>query len=122
MLTLSNLNRRLSPYSRILYKPKKEWKELIFNHKPKKFYNPDDPIVKFSREVWKCEEGGRTKPDSTELNKHLEERKDGSLYAKSILQSVDYVKEVNKYLTDKDADAFRDALLPDSDLSDPQKK
>jgi len=29
ILPLSNLNRRLSPYSRVLYKPKKEWKEII---------------------------------------------------------------------------------------------
>lgn len=122
MLTLSNLNRRLSPYSRVLYKPKKEWEELAFNHKPKKFYNPDDPIVESSREVWKYEEGRCTKPDNTKLDKRLEERKDGSLYAKSILQSVDYVKDANKYLTDKDTDTFINALSPDSDLSDPQKK
>jgi hypothetical protein len=122
MLTLSNINRRLSPYSRALYKPKDEWKKLAFNRNPEKFYNPDDPIVKFSRKVWKNEKDKPTKLATAELNKHLKERKDKSLYAKSILQSVDYAREANKYLTDEDSDAFRDALLPDSDLSDPQNK
>lgn len=122
MLTLSNINRRLSPYSRALYKPKDEWKKLAFNDEPEKFYNPNDPIVKFTRNVWESEKDKRAKPAATELNKHLKVRKDKSLYAKSILKSVDYVKDANKYLTDKDKDAFKKALQPDSDLSDPQNK
>lgn len=122
MLTLSNLNRRVSPYSRALYKPKKEWLNLAFKFNdvpdPEKFYNPSDPIVEFSRQIWISKQTHCKEPDSTKLNEHLKGEKNKSLYAQAILKSVKYIKYANEYVTKKDMNALKNKL-PDWDLSDP---
>jgi hypothetical protein len=125
VLTLRYLNRGLSPYSRALHKPKDKWKKLAFkvgeDIDTKFFYNPADPIVKFTKDVWRYEAGGRKaeEPDKSKLEGHLSEDKNTSRYGKAIVRSVQYIMYANEYVKDRNEDAFTDAL-PDWDLSDPQ--
>ncbi|MBN2136331.1 MAG: zinc dependent phospholipase C family protein [Sedimentisphaerales bacterium] len=125
MLTLSNLNRRVSPYTRALHKPKKKWKDLAFRKgnvsNSKYFYDAEDAIVEFTRDTWKHEAGSGKKPDATKLKNHKSKAKNKSLYAQSILQSLKYIESAAMYIKNKDVAAFIEAV-PAWDLSDPAQE
>ncbi len=127
MLTLNNLNRRISPYTRALHKPANHWKDLAFRKgdvsNPKLFYDPDDAIVTFTRDIWMCKAGfgSGKQPDSTKLKTLQQKAKNKGLYAQAILRSVEYIKSASKYVENRDVEAFTKAI-PAWDLSDPENK
>jgi len=122
MLTLSNLNRRVSPYTRALHKPKDEWTHMAFSD-PKVFYDPNDAIVAFTRDMWRRNAEGKpgAEADNVKLGTGMQKARNKSLYAQAILQSMKYIKAADKYVEKKDTEAFIRAI-PAWDLSDPKSK
>jgi len=125
MLTLSNLNHRVSPYTRALHKPKAEWENLAFKKgnvsNPKVFYDPDDAIVAFTRDMWRgnAKAGPGAAAGNVKLGTGMQKARNKSLYGQSLLQSVKYIKAADKYVEKKDTAAFIKAI-PAWDLSDPK--
>ena len=127
MLTLSNINHRVSPYTRALHKPKAQWQELAFKKgdvsDPKVFYDPDDAIVAFTRNMWRRNATAKAgaEADNVKLGAGMQKARNKSLYARAILQSMKYIKAADKYVQNKDTEAFIKAI-PAWDLSDPKSK
>ncbi|MBN2270408.1 MAG: zinc dependent phospholipase C family protein [Sedimentisphaerales bacterium] len=127
MLTLSNINHRVSPYTRAIHKPKPEWMNLAFKKgnvsDPKFFYDPDDAIVEFTSDIWRrnAQAGPGAEQNSGKLGTNMQKTSNKSLYARAILQSVKYIQAADKYVEKKDTEAFIKAIPP-WDLSDPQSK
>jgi len=127
MLTLSNINHRVSPYTRALHKPKAQWRNLAFKKgdvsDPKVFYDPDDAIVAFTRDVWRrnAEAKPGAEADDVKLGTGMQKARNKSLYARAILQSMKYIKAADKYVEKKDTEAFIRAI-PAWDLSDPHRE
>ena len=126
MLTLSNINHRVSPYTRALYKPQAEWQNLALKGNANDltfFYDPDDAIVAFTRDIWRrdTQPGRAAETDTGTLAAAMQKTRNHSLYAKAILQSVKYIQSADKYVEKKDTEAFISAI-PAWDLSDPKNR
>lgn len=125
MLTLSNINHRVSPYTRALHKPKAQWRNLAFKKgnvsDPKVFYDPDDAIVAFSRDMWKQNDAAKPGAEEAKIGTNMQKARNKSLYAQAILQSMSYIKAADKYVEKKDTEAFIRSI-PAWDLSDPNRE